>query len=95
MTYRFSVDGRIACVTGASSGLGRFLAGALAEAGAAVVGIARRKSELESWADGVRAAGGRAAIVQADLSDPTSLDEVAGKAGRHFGVKIQETIVEK
>ena len=85
MTYRFSVDGRIACVTGASSGLGRFLAGVFAEAGAAVVGIARRKSELESWADGVRAAGGRAAIVQADLSDPSSLDEVAGKAERHFG----------
>ena len=85
MTYRFSVDGRIACVTGASSGLGRFLAGTLAEANAAVVGIARRKSELESWADGVRAAGGRAAIVQADLSDPTSLNEVAIKAGRHFG----------
>jgi NAD(P)-dependent dehydrogenase (short-subunit alcohol dehydrogenase family) len=85
MTERFSVNGRIACVTGASSGLGRFLAEVLAEAGAAVIGVARRKSELESWLGGVRADGGRAAILQADLSDPSSLDEVARKAGTYFG----------
>ena len=42
----FSVDGRIACVTGASSGLGRAIATALAEAGAKVVGVARRAGAL-------------------------------------------------
>ena len=45
----FDVAGRVACVTGASSGLGRRAAHILARAGARVVGVARRAEALEDW----------------------------------------------
>lgn len=78
----FSVAGRVACVTGASSGIGRALATALANAGARVVGIARRADALEAW----RAeAGGETAAHVADLSDPGAMAEVAARAAEPYG----------
>ena len=82
MSDRFSVAGRIACVTGASSGIGRALATGLAEAGAKVVGVARRAERLEDW----RAeAGAGAAAVAADLSDPSAMGEAAARISAPFG----------
>lgn len=79
---RFSVAGRIACVTGASSGIGRAIASCLARSGAQVVGIARRAEALEAW----RAeAGGETAGLSADLSDPATMEAVAAKAAKPFG----------
>ncbi len=78
----FSVSGRVACVTGASSGLGRALAAALAEAGARVVGIARRADALEAWRAGT---GGETAAIAADLSDPGEMAGVAARAAELFG----------
>ncbi|MEC7559070.1 MAG: SDR family NAD(P)-dependent oxidoreductase [Pseudomonadota bacterium] len=46
-----SLAGRVACVTGASAGLGQRAATALANAGAFVVGVARREYALQTWAD--------------------------------------------
>ena len=79
---RFDVSNRIACVTGASSGLGRGLASALAEAGAKVVGVARRADALAAWRDETE---GETAACSADLSDPASMPEVARKIVSHFG----------
>ncbi|MEL6980087.1 MAG: SDR family oxidoreductase [Pseudomonadota bacterium] len=78
----FSVEGRIACVTGASAGLGRAIATLLAEAGARVVGIARRREALEAWA---AETNGAAAALAADLSDPAGMRGVAAAAERPFG----------
>ncbi len=79
---RFSVAGRVACVTGASSGLGRAMAGFLAAAGAKVVGIARRADGLAAWqAD----AGGETAAVTADLSDLSGITDIAARAAAPFG----------
>ena len=78
----FSVRGRIACVTGASSGLGRALATALAEAGAEVVGVARRAEALQAWRD--ETCGATAAIA-ADLAAPAAMAQMAAEVAEPFG----------
>ena len=75
---RFRVDGKVAVVTGAGRGIGAATAVALAEAGADVVISARTEDQLRTVAKQVEAAGRRAHVVTADLSD---LDAVAGLAG--------------
>jgi 7-alpha-hydroxysteroid dehydrogenase len=74
----FRVTGRVAVVTGAGRGLGAAAAVALAQAGADVVISARSADQLASVAAQVEAAGRRALVVSADLSD---LDAAAGLAG--------------
>ncbi|MDJ0631300.1 MAG: SDR family oxidoreductase [Rhodobacter sp.] len=78
----FDLTGRVACVTGASSGLGRRAATALAAAGAAVVGVARRDAELQDWA---AAAGPNAHGVPHDLSDKEGLKALARRVSDPFG----------
>ncbi|SEM16060.1 gluconate 5-dehydrogenase [Roseovarius tolerans] len=78
----FSVKGRIACVTGASSGLGRHAALVLARAGARVVGVARREAALRDW---VKEAGGGAAYVVADVADRDALPETVAAMRAPFG----------
>lgn len=63
------LDGRVALVSGASSGIGAATARALAEQGAAVALGARRTDRLEELADEIRAAGGTALPIELDVSD--------------------------
>ena len=67
------LSGRVALVTGASSGLGARFAEVLASQGAAVVLAARRLDRLEALADKIRASGGKALAVQMDATDADSL----------------------
>ncbi len=79
---RFSVAGRVACVTGASSGIGRAMARVLAEAGAKVVGVARRAEALREWRG---ESGGETWAVTADLADPATMSAVAERVAAPFG----------
>lgn len=78
----FDLSGRVACVTGASAGLGRQAATVLAAAGAKVVGVARRADALAEWSEQI---GNAAAIVAGDLSRRGSLDEIARQISQPFG----------
>ena len=78
----FDLTGRVACVTGASSGLGQRAASVLAAAGAHVVGVARRAEALSGWAESI---GANAACVSADLSQRDRITEIAEAVARPFG----------
>ena len=81
----FRLDGRVAVVTGASSGLGVAFAQGLAEAGADVVLGARRADRLADTAALVEAAGRRAVAVATDVADPDSCRALAHEAVDAFG----------
>jgi NAD(P)-dependent dehydrogenase (short-subunit alcohol dehydrogenase family) len=82
---RFRLDGRVAIVTGASSGLGVAFAQALAEAGADVVLAARRTEKLAATSDLVEETGRRALVVTADVSKTQDCDAIIAKAMEVFG----------
>jgi 7-alpha-hydroxysteroid dehydrogenase len=81
----FRVTGRVAVVTGAGRGLGAAAAVALAQAGADVVVSARSAGQLAEVAHQVEAAGRRALVIPADLSDLDAAAGLAGAAVEEFG----------
>jgi NAD(P)-dependent dehydrogenase (short-subunit alcohol dehydrogenase family) len=81
----FRIDGRVAIVTGASSGLGERFAEVLAGAGASVVVAARRTQRLEELVDRLRSGGAEALPVRCDVTSADEVDALVGAALDAYG----------
>ena len=80
-----SLEGKVAIITGASSGIGAASARAMARAGIDLLLVARRRDRLEEVAASVRALGRRTYVVVGDVSDASHVAMVLDEADRHFG----------
>jgi NAD(P)-dependent dehydrogenase (short-subunit alcohol dehydrogenase family) len=85
MSVNFDLSGRVAFVTGATSGLGRHFAKLLAGAGAAVALAGRRIDRLDSLKREIEEAGGRAAAIPLDVTDEKAIAPAVDAAERALG----------
>ena len=81
----FSLEGKVALVTGGGRGIGRGIAEGLAEQGATVVVAARTRSELDEAAQSIRDAGGEAAVYELDMTDLASVQGAVDAAVETYG----------
>lgn len=80
-----SLSGRIAVITGAGRGLGRFVAEGLSRCGASVALAARSSDQLEETTQAIARAGGKAAALAIDVGSPTDVDRLREKVLSEFG----------
>jgi NAD(P)-dependent dehydrogenase (short-subunit alcohol dehydrogenase family) len=85
LAARFSLSGRVAIVTGTSSGLGTSMATTLAQAGASVVLAARRGPRIEQFAEKLRTDGHAAIAVPTDIAEETDCRQLVAAAMSEFG----------
>lgn len=82
---KFRLDGKVCLVTGASRGLGRAMAVALAEAGANIAAVARSQKGIEETADAAKEHGRRALAIPCDLHDSASVTAMVERVVAEFG----------
>jgi len=85
MNATFDLTGKVALVTGGSKGIGRAIALGLAASGAAVVITGRNLEPLDTVAQEIQAAGGKAFPIAADLGDSSQIQRLADEAVKAFG----------
>ena len=88
LTGESELKGKVAFVTGASSGIGRAIAVALGQAGAKVALCARRRDRLEAVAEVIESAGGEAWVETADLFQVNEIDAAVRGAADHWGGRL-------
>src|SRR6267378_2466631 len=98
------LEGKVGLITGASKGLGRAMAAALAEAGARLALVSRDQKQLKVTAEAVKSAGSEAELFHADVTDEQHVrkleNDVLGKFGKvqilinNAGINIRKSIEE-
>ena len=81
----FSLEGKVAVVTGGTSGIGRALSLGLADAGADVIATARRKEQVDKTADEIEARGRKSLRMASDVSDRSTLEALLAAVLERFG----------
>jgi NAD(P)-dependent dehydrogenase (short-subunit alcohol dehydrogenase family) len=81
----FSLQGKVAIITGASGGVGRALSNGFAESGASLVLAARRLTPLQAVADEIGVQGGKALAVPTDITDSVQVSKMVEMAMKEFG----------
>jgi NAD(P)-dependent dehydrogenase (short-subunit alcohol dehydrogenase family) len=82
---RFSLENRVALVTGASRGIGEAIAVAMADAGASVVALARSDEDLEATVERIESDGGNAVACTADVTESAHIEAAFDRAEEAFG----------
>ncbi len=84
-TQLFSLEGKVAVVTGGTSGIGRALSLGLADAGADIIATARRQQQLDDTANEIEARGRKTLRQPSDVSDRASLESLLATVLDRFG----------
>lgn len=84
-TSAFRIDGKVAVVTGAGSGIGEATAAVLAEAGACVIVADLSREKADKVATAIQASGGKAYARGVDVSDPNSVNDMVGSTVADYG----------
>lgn len=82
---KYSLDGKVAIITGGGTGLGKSMALLFSQAGASIVVAARRQSLIEQTAEEVKKAGGKAMAVVTDATKSEQVDNMVKKTLEAFG----------
>ncbi|MGI8631323.1 MAG: SDR family oxidoreductase [Solirubrobacterales bacterium] len=80
-----ALDGKVAAITGASSGIGDAIARSLSSEGASVVLGARREDRLKSLASDINDGGGKTAVIPVDVTDQQQAEDFVNGAAEEFG----------
>lgn len=81
----FSLQGKIAIVTGASQGIGESIANVLAHQGAQVIAVARNEANLKRTVEAIRQAGGSAEILVGDIAQPEEAKRIIDAVVQQYG----------
>jgi NAD(P)-dependent dehydrogenase (short-subunit alcohol dehydrogenase family) len=81
----FDLTGQVAVITGSSRGIGRSIAETLAQLGAKVVVSSRKAEACEPVAAGIKAAGGEAIVIPANISKKVEVEALVAKTVEHYG----------